>query len=251
MSLLDTDLEQLNAGSGYKFSATKINVLGASEYTLVTIVVDASGSVSGFAQQLETCLKTVFKACDKSPRRDNLLIRVVQFNDNLNEIHGFKLLGSIKESDYDNALNIGGSTALFDACDESIKATTVYGKQLTSQDYLCNAIVVVLTDGENNRGSIMTPSPVKKAIESSRKSENLESIITILVGVTNDDINLNAYLTEVKNDGGFDSYVSIGTVSPGKLARLAAFISNSISSTSSALGTGAPSNPLSPSQFKF
>ena len=251
MGLLDRDLEQLNAGSGYKFSATKIGALGATEYTLVTIVTDSSGSVSGFGQQLETCLKTIFKACDKSPRRDNLLIRVVQFNDTMDEIHGFKLLGSIKESDYDNALNIGGSTALFDACDEAIKATSTYGKQLTSQDFLCNAIVVVVTDGENNRGSIMTPDPVKKAIDAARRAENLESLITILVGVTNDDVNLNAYLTEVKNDGGFDQYISIGVASPGKIAKLAAFVSQSISSTSSALGTGAPSKPLNPASFRF
>jgi len=200
---------------------------------------------------LEQCLKTIFKACDKSPRRDNLLIRVVEFNDMLNEIHGFKLLGSIKESDYDNALNIGGSTALWDACDEGIKATATYGKQLTTQDYLCNAIVFVITDGENNRGSIMTPDPIKKAIDAARRAENLESIITILIGVTNNDTSLNSYLQNAKDEAGFTQYVSIGTVSAGKLAKLAEFVSQSISSTSSALGTGAPSTPLNPAAFKF
>jgi uncharacterized protein YegL len=251
MSLLDKDLEQLNAGSNYKFSATKIDKLGASEYTLVTIVMDASGSVSGFAKELEQCLKTIFKACDKSPRRDNLLIRVVEFNDVLNELHGFKLLGSIQEKDYDNALNIGGSTALFDACDEAITATSTYGKQLTGLNYLCNAIVVVVTDGENNRGSIMTPQPIKRAVEAARKTENLESIITILVGVTNDNVSLNTYLQEVKDEGGFTQYVSIGTATPGKIAKLAEFVSQSISSTSSALGTRAASTPLNPTAFKF
>jgi uncharacterized protein YegL len=251
MSLLDKDIETLNAGSGYKFSATKITALGASEYTLVTLVVDASGSVSGFAAQLEQCLKTVFKACQKSPRKDNLLMRVVQFNDVLTEIHGFKLLGSIQESDYDNALSIGGSTALWDACDEAVQATATYGKQLMGQDYLCNAILFVVTDGESNRGSIMTPDPIKKAIEMARRAENLESIVTILIGVTNDDTSLNAYLQDAKNGAGFTQYISIGTASAGKLAKLAAFISHSISSTSSALGTGAPSAPLNPAQFKF
>jgi uncharacterized protein YegL len=251
MGLLDKDLETLTAGSGYKFSVTKINALGASEYTLVTIVVDASGSVAGFAPQLEQCLKTVFKACDKSPRRDNLLLRVVQFNDVLTEVHGFKLLGSINESDYDRALNIGGATALFDAADEAVNATATYGKQLTGQDYLCNAIVVVVTDGENNRGNIMTPQPVKRTVDAAKKAENLESIITILVGVTSDNNALNTYLQEVKDGCGFDQYVSIGSATPGKIAKLAAFVSQSISSTSSALGTGAPSQPLNPSGFKF
>ena len=251
MGLLDKDLEQLNAGSGYKFSATKVKQLGASEYTLATIVVDASSSVEGFAPQLETALKTVFKACDKSPRRDNLMLRLTQFSSRLTELHGFKLLGSINEKDYDNVLQLGGSTALFDAVDEAIQATSTYGKQLTSQDFLCNSIVVVVTDGENNVGSIMDASEIKKAVEKARRAENLESLLLILVGVTNDDVTLNTYLQSVKDDGGFNQYVSIGKATPGKIAKLADFVSQSISSTSTALGSGAPSTPLPPSQFTF
>jgi hypothetical protein len=249
MSLLDKDLTQLNAGSGYKFSATKIDTLGASEYTLATIVVDASSSVSGFGPQLETALKTVFKACDKSPRKDNLMLRVTQFSSNLTELHGFKLLGAIVEKDYDNVLQIGGSTALFDAMDEAIQASGTYGKQLTGQDFFCNAIVVVITDGENNMGSILDAAQVKKSLLAARRSENLESILLILVGVTNDDVTLNTYLQTVKDDCGADQYISIGQATPGKIAKLALFISNSISSTSQALSNGTVSTPLN--NFKF
>ena len=251
MGLLDKDLEQLQAGSGYKFSATKIDKLGASEYTLASIVMDASSSVEPFAVQLETALKTIFKACDKSPRRDNLMLRLTQFSSSLTELHGFKLLGSIAEKDYDNILQLGGSTALFDSVDESISATGTYGKQLTTQNYLCNGIIVVVTDGENNTGRIMDPTIIKKLLDKVKKTENLESLLTILVGVTNDDVNLNTYLQTVKDDCGFNQYVSIGKATPGKIAKLAEFISQSISSTSSALGTGAASTPLAPAQFKF
>lgn len=250
MSLIDTDLEQLNAGSNYKFNATKIDKLGASEYTLVTIVVDTSSSVSYYAKQLETCLKSVLKACSKSPRKDNLLLRLVQFNDNIIESHGFKLLNSIQESDYDGILDIGGNTALFNACHESIEATSTYGKQLTSQDFNCNAIVVVITDGENNRGK-MTVNNIKKSIEKTKQSENLQSIITILVGVTDDDVNLNTYLKGVYEDCEFSQYISIGKATPGKIAKLADFVSQSISSTSTALANNTASTPLNPAQFKF
>lgn len=251
MGLLDTDLELLNAGSGYKFSATKVNDLGASEYTLATIVVDASSSVSGFAAQLETALKTVFKACDKSPRRDNLMLRLTQFANSITELHGFVQLGTIQEKFYDNILKIGGSTALFDAVDEALTVTGTYGKQLTANDFLANAIVVVITDGENNVGSIMDAAVIKKSLEKARRSENLESILLILVGVTNDDVSLNSYLQTVKDDGGFDQYVSIGKATPGKIAKLADFVSQSISSTSTALGTGGASTPLATTNFKF
>ena len=249
MSLLSKNLESLNAGSGYKFSATKIKDLGAAEYTLATIVMDASSSVEGFAVQLEQALKTIFKACDKSPRKDNLMLRLTQFANTLTELHGFKLLGTINEKDYDNVLQLGGSTALFDAMDEAIQATGTYGKQLTSQDFLVNGIVVVVTDGENNCSNISDPTQVKKTLQSIRRAENLESLLLILVGVTNDNVSLNTYLQTVKDDTGCDQYISIGCATPGKIAKLAEFVSQSISSTSSALGTGKASAPLN--NFKF
>lgn len=250
MSLTNgNDLEVIQASSGYKFSATKIGKLGAAEYTLATIVQDASGSVSGFASALEQALKTIYKAMNKSPRRDNLMLRLTQFNDNLKELHGFKLLSSINETDYDNVLNIGGMTALFDAVDEGIQATTAYGKQLTDQNFLVNAIVVVVTDGQSNSGNIFDGTKIKQALEDARKSENLESITLILVGVTNDDANLDAYLQKFVSDAGITQYVSIGKASPGKIAKLAAFVSQSISSTSAALGSGQPSTPINSFTF--
>ena len=247
MSLMNPDLEQLNAGSNYKFSATKIDKLGAAQYTLATIVEDASGSVSGFAPNLEQAIKTIFKAMFKSPMKDNLMLRLTQFNDNLKELHGFKLLGSIQEKDYDNVLTIGGSTALFEAVDEAIQATTTYGKQLTGQNFLVNAIVVVVTDGQDNV-SKTSPENVKKALEEARKSENLESITLILVGVTNDP-GLDVYLQDFVTKAGITQYVNIGSATAGKIAKLANFVSQSVSSTSAALGTGAPSQPIN--SFKF
>lgn len=244
MSLLSKDLTQLQAGSNYKFSATKVKDLGATEYTLATMVIDTSSSVEPFAAQLEQMVKAIFKSCEKSPRRDNLMLRLTQFASGLKELHGFKLLGSIQEKDYDNVLQVGGMTALFEGVDEAIQATSTYGKQLTAQDFLVNAIVVVVTDGQNNCGSIYDPAQIKQAMDNARRSENLESITLILVGVTNDDANLDVYLQEFKDKAEITQYVSIGKATPGKLAKLAAFVSKSVSSTSQALGSGAPSQPL-------
>lgn len=251
MSLLNQDLESLKAGSNYKFSGTKISKLGASEYTLVTLVVDASSSVESFAPQLEQALKTVLKACQKSDRKNNLMLRLTQFADRLTELHGFKLLSEIKETDYDGILQIGGMTTLFDAIDEGIQVETSYGATLTAQEFLVNGIVFVVTDGENNRGSIKEPEPIKRSLEDARRREVLESIRAVLVGVTNDDNNLTKYLQAVKDEGGMDQYVSIGKATAGKLAKLADFVSQSISSTSSALGSGQPSKPLDPTAFKI
>lgn len=255
--LMGQDMETLQAGSNYKFSATKPDQLGASQYTLATIVMDASGSVLSYAPQLESALKTVFKACNKADnaRRENILLRLTQFNDLLQELHGFKQLGSINENDYTGILNIGGMTALFDAVDESIHVTTTYAKQLVSQDFNDNnAIIIVITDGQNNSGSIMSADRIKKTVEDAMKSECLQSLLLILVGVTADDsdTNLDRYLRAFKDEAGITQYVAIGKATPGKVAKLAEFVSQSISSTSKALASGTPSQPITPpSGFQF
>lgn len=64
----------------FQFSATRIEHLGATEYTLVTIAVDVTGSVSGFEAELRKCLITAVESCKKSPRSNNLLLRVILFS---------------------------------------------------------------------------------------------------------------------------------------------------------------------------
>ena len=126
--LMDTTMQEVKTASNYKFSAVKIDELGATEYTLATVVVDVSGSVASYQQDLESCLKTVVGSCKKSPRAENLMLRLVTFNTGLTEVHGFKLLNTIKESDYTGVIQPCGGTALFDAVHSSVEATKDYGK---------------------------------------------------------------------------------------------------------------------------
>lgn len=258
MSLLSKNLESMKAASGYKFSATKVNALLASEYTLATLTVDYSYSVKDYILQLEQAITAVVKGLRKSPRVDNLLFRLVRFSDAVEEVHGFKLLKDIKEdTDYNGCLTVGGNTALFEAMDESVQASTAYGKTLLAKEFnAVNAINFTMTDGQSNRGTIREPEMVAKSVEAARKAECLESIQNILIGVTalddpDDMKNLDYYLTEVKDKAGIDQYVSIGQLNPGRLAKLAKFVSQSVSSTSQALGTGKASTPLSPTPFNF
>lgn len=241
--LQDTNLEDLQAGSGYKFSGTKIEKLGASKYTLVGIVCDVSGSVEPFAKQIEMMLGTIVKSCDKSAFRDNLMVRLTIFSHLVHEVHGFKLLSTIKPNEYDGMLVVGGSTALFNAGHEGVTVIADYGKALTAQDFLVNGILFIITDGEDREGGCR-PSDIAKAIKAAKLAENLESIRTILVGVTGDDTNLNSYLERFKAEAEIDQYISIGTATPGKLGKLAEFASQSVSSTSQSLGTGGPSQPI-------
>lgn len=230
-------------GSRYGFSAKRIEDLGASEYTLVTLVVDVSSSVSGFQAAIESCVKEAVKSCRHSPRSDNLLLRLLLFSSNLAEYHGFRPLTECDIDKYNGSIHTGGSTALYDACHNAVEATARYGKDLQAQDFQANAIIIVVTDGENN-ASVMTPGEIKKAVAEAMHAEALESIRTILVGVNTGGGALTSYLTDFQNQAGFDQYVDITDASDKSLAKLAAFVSKSISSQSQSLGTGGASQAL-------
>lgn len=230
-------------GSNFQFSGTKIEHLGATEYTLGVIVVDASGSVYRFWDNIKNALKETVKACRKNPRADNMMLRVILFSTDIREVHGFKALPSINESDYDTLDLIGSVTTLFDASYNGIQSATEYGKTLLASQYMSNASVFVITDGMDN-ASKLPANEVAKALEDARTSEALESIMPVLIGVNTDASGLNAYLDAFQKEAGFQQYIAIGQATEAELAKLGGFISSSISSQSQALGTGGVSQSL-------
>jgi hypothetical protein len=229
--------------SNYGYSAVNPKHLGASEYTLVTVCVDSSGSVVPFKGQLEECLRKVVQSCQYSPRADNLLVRIVQFDHALDQIHGFKMLENCNVSDYKRILTKSGSTALYDTAVNAVRATLDYAGDLKKQRYTANAVVFLLTDGCDNV-SKFTARDVRRAIDDAVHDENLESVNTILVGVNINDPMVGKMLGEFKQEAGLTQYEDIGALTPERAARLADFVSRSISAQAQAKGTGGPSKAL-------
>ena len=231
-------------GTSFGYSAAGLEDLGATEYTLVTIVVDTSGSVASFKKDMEKAIVEVVNSCKYSKRSDNLMIRFVTFHSSLAEEHGFKLLSDCEPSNYDDCLMVGGTTALFDASQNSIEATRDYGKKLVDNDFDVNGIIFIITDGMDN-ASVVTKNGVKDSLAEALKSESLESLMTILIGVgTAAYPEVQSYLDEFKKDAGLTQYVNIKDADEKSLAKLAQFISKSISSQSNALNSGGASQPL-------
>lgn len=235
--------EKLPTGH-FGFSHVRMDRLGATEYTLVTLCVDKSASISDFRKDIEACVAEVVKACRESPRADNLQLRVVMFGHAFEEFHGFRLLEDCRLDDYKGMLGrLGHATCLFDACQSAVEATNVYAQKLTSQDYSVNGIVVAITDGVNNSSTFGIPH-VAAQLQAATKQEFMESLVSILVGVNITDPTAAAQLDEFHREAGFTQFVQLGDASAKTLARLAEFVSQSISSQSQALGSGGPSVPL-------
>ena len=210
----------------------------------MVIAADVSGSVRPYRAGIERCVKQIVRSCRHSPRADNLLLRLVTFDSQLKEVHGFRPLADCPEDDYTGCIKTGGTTALFDAAYNSIESTTAYGRNLSDHDFDVNVIVFVITDGEDNASS-MTATTVADALTRAVTNEDVESVVSVLVGVAVADAALSGYLREFKGKGGFDQYVELAKADTSTLARLADFVSRSISAQSQALGTGGSSRRLS------
>jgi uncharacterized protein YegL len=243
--MADEGMESQTFGQGvqaFNFSATRIEHLGATEYTLATIAVDVTGSVGGFEKELRDCLVAAVESCKKSPRSANLLLRVIIFSDSLGieEMHGFKPLSEIDPQAYPE-LKPYGSTNLYDAAYSGVGATLAYAEQLMQQDFLCNGIVFVITDGDDNR-SRCSASAVRDEIDKGLRSEKIESIVTVLIGVNSHQY--NPELKKFQQAAKIDKFIDAGDATPAKLAKLAEFVSQSVSSQSQSLGTGGPSQNI-------
>lgn len=236
----------MKLGGNYTFTAKRIEHLGATEYTLVTIAVDETGSVSGFMDQLKEMLERAVTSCKHSPRSDNLLLRVIYFSDahakGVYEIHGFKPLSEIDPAAYPMP-NPRGMTPLCDATYSAVGAMNKYGKDLYDQDYLANGIVFIVTDGGEN-ASAATMSMVKKELGKAVTGETLESMISIVIGINAG--NARDVLEHFCREAGITKYIDAGDATERTLAKIADFVSRSVSSQSQSLGTGGPSRQIAP-----
>ncbi len=242
--LNDASLDQVTLpNSHYGYSATRLEELGATEYTVVTVACDVSGSTADFIFDMEAAVTRVVEACKSSPRADNLLLRLVAFDDTLSEVHGFKLLENCNLADYGGVLRAGGSTALYDAAENAVASTVAYGRRLLAGDFSANAILFVITDGMDN-ASRLPAGKVKEALARAVRSEALESVVSVLIGVNVQDAQVSRALRQFQGDAGFTQYVELDKADAQTLARLAEFVSRSVGAQSQALGTGWSSQSL-------
>ncbi len=236
------DMENTQLTGAYGYSAVGLDKLGATEYTLVTMLCDTSGSVAQYSSRLESALQMIVKSC-KGSREENLLLRLLTFDDRVEEVHGYKLMDTCDPANYMNILNCGGSTALFDATANAVEAALDYGKKLSDQDYTVNAAIYILTDGENNRGTTK-PVDIKQMLEAGLQSEAVESVVSILIGLNNDAY-LDKLLSSFAQEAGLTHYEGIGQITESSLRAMTGIISKSISLQSKSLaGTTVGSQPL-------
>jgi hypothetical protein len=233
--------------SSFQFSGVSVDILEDNEYTLATLILDMSGSVTTYYDELIAMIKNVIETL-RDPRAqfsENILFRLVSFNGRVYEEHGFIPLASINIDGYNSITTPRGLTSLYDACMNASEATKTYGINLTSQDYSVNAINIVVTDGGDNDSS-HSASDVKSLTKDLIQNEAVESVRSVLVGVNTNSRygNVKADLDLFFKEGGFDQYIDISDATPSAMAKLTGFVSKSVSLQAQANGTGTASKPI-------
>jgi uncharacterized protein YegL len=247
MATKDDQVINIPGPGNFQFSAIRIDDLGASEYTLVTIICDISGSVAGYADELLNCIKSIVGACQKSARSENLLLRLLYFNQSIVEIHGFKDLKSIDINDY-KPIQPDGMTALYDATFDGIGAALEFGKKLRARNYDdVNAVTFIITDGMDNRSKI-APKDIAAKVALAKKGEQIESSQTFLIALNDPNTGYAAevtrYLSTFQAEAQIDKFIDVGDATKEALQHLAGWVSGSISSASQVVGSGAASQVL-------
>lgn len=244
------DPSHFSFGPSKAFLAADPQSLGAAEFTIVTLVVDVSQSVSAFASQLEQAIKNIVGMCHRSPRASNLMFQVILFNHTIVREDGFRELSAINLADFDGMIQPDGCTALYDAVCRGIETTFGYAETLSSKSFDVNAVLFVITDGmeyvPNGRRRVSSPDVVAGALNKARSPnrEILESFQAFLVGVNIGDPDVKDALDGFQKIVQFDHKILLEDASPTTLAKLAEWVSKSVQSASQALGTGGPSQVL-------
>jgi Mg-chelatase subunit ChlD len=166
----------------FGFTAVSIDELGASEYTLIQLVIDGSGSMFAHRHRIEVMISDIVTACLQSEHRHRLILRIVAFGPAPEEVHGFKTMLQCNPADYDGVLRSSGTTALNDAVLDGIEVAGGYAEYLTKYDLLVNGLLIVVTDGMDNH-SIVSPKQVKDALTDASGQFDPCELTFILVGL--------------------------------------------------------------------
>lgn len=145
-----------------------IDDIDSEEVTLVTVIIDASSSMTPFASDvLEQYREQFLEPLQRAKNAESLLVSVLVFSDDGGEkvrlIHGYTPIPDCKpltSTDY----NPSGMTPLRDAIMKGITGLVNYGQTLRDNGTRTKSIVLVLSDGWDN-ASRVSGAKVKRLSE--------------------------------------------------------------------------------------
>ncbi len=220
---------------GFQFSGAGLDRLleYGGEFTLASVAVDASGSVSEFVDDINRVLGVIRSALRNAATADKIVLRTTAFADNVQELNGFEPVADAP----DVQIQLGGMTSLYDAIGDALAGICGYARTLADGEVLANGVLVVITDGfENNSLQIRNEDELKARLKDARQDDALESLTVILIAVNAREH--EAKLKELAQLLDLEAFIAIDQLEEQSLRRLARVVSKSVQAQSQALGSG-------------
>ena len=238
------EVMQTTTGFNFGVDIPVEDLEGSTKYSVVVIAVDVSGSVGKFRKDLENSLITALEGCQMDRLSDSIIVRILLFADNIEELIPFKEITEIDiDKEIKGKLVIRGCTCLYDVALAGAESLEAYSEDLFENGIMSNATLVIITDGDNTVGTKNTPAMVADTVKRIRFSEKVESIKTIVVAV-NEDKYYADIIENFADEMDKDQFIWMKDLTSKGFARLGGFLSSSVSSSAQALGTGSPSKSL-------
>jgi hypothetical protein len=132
------------------FTGFDVSVLDSNfdMFTLVTFVVDTSKNILSYTKELEFLIKQFVNETKESRLAEQILLRVVLFNEKTKEIHGFLPLKNINNFLYNGEFIPKNGHSLNNAVFNSVYSSVECGKQVKEKigrDIKINSVVYVIT----------------------------------------------------------------------------------------------------------
>jgi uncharacterized protein YegL len=124
--------------------------LTATDVTLVTLLIDASGSIAdrGLEQAVRDGENALIDAFSGAKEKDSVLLALWTFNDSQKVVHSYVPVDDATRLDSRN-YRAGGATRLYDTWCDALTANVAYAQRLRDGGTPTRSIVVVVTDGED------------------------------------------------------------------------------------------------------
>ncbi len=151
--------------------------LGGDKAFLFVPVLDMTGSMIAFRQDVIEAYNHMLAALKGSKQADQILMSSWTFNVKSHLLHGYTPLEFVPQL-ANRTYDPNDQTALYDAILDAIVGVVAYGQELRNQGARTKITLVVFTDGHDN-ASTNTAKMVRKVIE---ELLNLEIYTFALVG---------------------------------------------------------------------
>lgn len=122
----------------------------ASDVTLVTLLIDASGSIAdrGLEQAVRDGQNSLLDAFGGAKEKDSVLLALWTFNGDQKVLHSYVPVEDATRLDGRNYRG-GGATRLYDTWCDALAANVAYAQRLRDGGTPTRSVVVVVTDGED------------------------------------------------------------------------------------------------------